>query len=174
MSEQKRFLLLMLALAVVLLVGRELYRYVAYGDERRLLIALREQVVDAGASVTRTRQQSDSLRTLVEGADQELEREVRILRRYNRQARGGLLPPDVYERYARDRARYEEVLARRNGWFEEWRGVIGRNHTAVDRYNLLADSIRSVAGRIGDPYFPVPLPIEAAAERGIVVRPRGS
>ena len=172
MSEQTRFLLSLLGLIVALLVGRELYQYVAYRDDRALLVGLREQVIDAGAELTRTRQEADSLRALVDDADRRLEGEVRVLRRYNRMARGGLLPPDVYARYERDRARYEQILEQRNGWFEEWKGVLSRSHVAVDRYNLLADSITNVAARIGDPYYAVPRPAEAAAQRGVVVKPR--
>jgi hypothetical protein len=172
MSEQKRFLLSLLGLVVVVLLGRQLYQYVAYRDERALLVGLREEVVDAGAEVTRTRQESDSLRALVEAANGELEQNVRVLRRYNRIARGGMLPPDVYARYAQDRARYEETLRRQEEWAGTWKGVVARNHGAVDRYNRLADSIRAVAARIGDPYYSVPLPAEAAAERGVPVRRR--
>ena len=172
MKERLQVLLAMLGLIVTFLVGRELYYWVAYREEREEIVALRVQVVDAGARVTTTRQQLDSLRAVLSEVDRRLDREIRVLRGYERRARHRLLPPDVYQEYLRDRTRYEEVLRERNQVMRHVSGVLGDNHTAVGRYNPLADSIRAVAVRIGEPYYRVPLPIEAAAERGIVVRRR--
>lgn len=172
MREQLRFLLSVLGLVILFLVARELYRWVAFQEERALITALRTDVVDAGAQVTVTRQQLDSLRTAVAEVDVRLEREVEVLRGYERRARHRRLPPDVYEKYLRDRARYERVLAERNALARTVTGVLTVNHAAVERYNTLADSVRAVAARVGDPYYRVPLPVEAAMERGIVVRRR--
>lgn len=169
MREQLRFLLSVLGLVVLFLVARELYRWVAFREERALIVALRTDVVDAGAQVTVTRQQLDSLRTVLAAVDARLEREVGVLRGYERRARHRRLPPDVYDRYLRDRARYEQVLEERNAVVRTVAGVLDVNHAAVARYNTLADSVRAVAARVGDPYYRVPLPVEAARERGILV-----
>ena len=56
-------------------------------------------------------------------------------------------------------------MARRNDSFHTWQEVLARNRSAVDRYNALADSLRAVADVLGDPYYQVPSPLEAAAER---------
>ena len=53
---------------------------------------------------------------------------------------------------------------------EEWREVVNNNHHYVDRYNLLADSMRSVAGRMGEPYYPIRTPAEIATSRRVPVR----
>lgn len=172
MREQLRFLLSVLGLVILFLVARELYRWVAYREERALIVALRTDVVDAGARVTVTRQQLDSLRTALASVDARLQREVDVLRGYERRARHRRLPPDVYEKYLRDRARYEQVLEERNALVRTMSGVLDVNHSAVERYNTLADSVRAVAARVGDPYYRVPLPVEAAMERGITVRRR--
>lgn len=172
MREQLRFLVSVLGLVILFLVARELYRWVAYREERALIVALRTDVVDAGARVTVTRQQLDSLRTALASVDVRLEREVDVLRGYERRARHRRLPPDVYEKYLRDRARYERVLEERNALVRTMSGVLDVNHSAVERYNTLADSVRAVAARVGDPYYRVPLPVEAAMERGITVRRR--
>ena len=42
-----------------------------------------------------------------------------------------------------------------------WQEILDRNRTAGRRYNLLGDSIRDLAMRMGDPYYSVPTPAEA-------------
>ena len=164
-----------LAVAVVALgaiivfnVGREAYRWYAFKDERTAIVRLRKEVVDAGAELTFNREQLNVLRQRVEKADSSLNQDVEVLRRYSLQADGGMLPPPMYGRYVQDRQRYEQELGQRQQWFEEWERVQGRYHVCVDRYTTLADSIRNLATRIGDPYYHVPLPVEAAAERGLI------
>ena len=64
-------------------------------------------------------------------------------------------------------------VRRRNDKLGEWRAVVESNHAAADRYNLLADSMRSVAARMGDPYYAVPSPVELAVAHGIRPRAQG-
>ncbi|HEX7240540.1 MAG TPA: hypothetical protein VF263_09755, partial [Longimicrobiaceae bacterium] len=98
----------------------------------------------------------------------ELARERRALDAYGRGSEGGALPSHLYAAYRTDLDRYNEHVERRNVRFREWRKVIQRNHASVDRYNALMDSVRAAARTLGDPYYPVPSPIEAAEERGIL------
>jgi hypothetical protein len=153
---------------IVFQVGREAYRWYAFRDERVAIVRLRGQVVDAGAEVAFTREQLNVMGRRVETADSALNAEVQVLRRYSLQSDGGMLPPPLYSRYLRDRRRYDEQLTRRQQWFARWEAVQGRYHASLERYTLLADSIRGLAARIGDPYYHVPLPVEAAAERGLI------
>lgn len=158
------FLLLLLAGKVV----KELYEWRVHADERAQLVGLRVRLVDAGAEVMRTRAELDTLKGVLDREDAALERERRGLRAYDRDAEGNTLPMPVYEAYRVDLDRYNEHVARRNERFGRWREVLARNHAAVDRYNALADSLRVVAEVLGDPYYQVPSPVEAAAERGVV------
>jgi hypothetical protein len=164
-----------LAVAVVALgailtfqAGREAYRFYAYRDERLAIIRLRGQVVDAGAELTFEREQLNVMRRRVESADSALNREVEVLRKYSVASDGGMLPAPLYAQYQRDRQRYETELNARQDWFARYVDVEGRYHSSLDRYTVLSDSIRALANRIGDPYYHVPLPVEAAAERGLI------
>lgn len=168
MKDRLRVATVALAAIVVFQVAREGYRWFAYRDEREAIVRLRGQVVDAGAEMTFEKGQLDALRKQVERADSGLNADVEVLRRYSLHADGGLLPPPLYGRYVEDRKRYEQRLAARQALFERWERIQGRFHATVDRYSILSDSIRGLATRIGDPYYHVPLPVEAAAERGLI------
>ncbi|MDB4947548.1 MAG: hypothetical protein JWM27_197 [Gemmatimonadetes bacterium] len=157
-----------LAAIVVFNLGREGYRWYAFRDERAAIVRLRRHVVEAGAEVTLTRGQLEALNRAVGTADSGLTADVQVLRRYAVQSDGGLLPPAVYARYLRDRRRYDEHRAQRQEVSRRWEEVQGRLHASADWYNVLADSIRTLATRIGDPYYHVPLPVEAAAEKGLI------
>ena len=160
-------LFLLLVIAGVKL-SEEVYRWLAFGEERTLVKTLREQLVSAGAEIMVTRQASDSMRAVLHEEDARLAREQRELRRYDGFARDGALPSDLYARYRADLAEYNLHVTERNGRLRDWQEVLARNHTAVDRYNQLADSLRELATRMGDPYYAVPTPAEAAGERGLV------
>ena len=97
-----------------------------------------------------------------------LEREQRALRRYDDFAHDGALPTVLYERYRAELTRYNDHVAARNARLSQWQEVLARNHSVVARYNLLSDSIRDLATRMGDPYYAVPTPAEAAIERGVI------
>lgn len=168
MTLRLRTLLIFLVLLLAVNVGKELYDWRAYAEERTQVVEVRSRLVEAGADVVRTRARLDTLRTVIEGEDRKLEEERRMLRAYGRKADGRALPSHLYEAYRVDLERYNEHVARRNERFQQWEEVIARNHAAVDRYNALADTLRALAAVLGEPYYPVPSPIEAARERGLI------
>ncbi len=172
--KNQRLFVLVAALALLLAgkLGKELYDWRAHADDRARLLAVRGRLLDAGAEIMRTRAELDTLQRVLEREDGALERERRALAAYEPEAPGSALPPHLYEayrahldRYNKRVARYNEHLARRNESFHVWQAVLARNRAAVDRYNALADSLRAVAEVLGDPYYQVPSPLEAAAER---------
>lgn len=165
MNLRLRVLLAFLALLLAGKVGKELYDWQAHADDRVRLVAVRGRLLDAGAEIMRTRAELDTLKRVLDREDGELEREKRALGAYDRKAQGSALPPHLYEAYRADLDRYNEHVARRNRSFHAWQEVLARNHSAVDRYNALADSLRAVAEILGDPYYQVPSPLEAAAAR---------
>lgn len=169
MGRRRRIsVLLLLLLAVVgVKLGQELYRWVAFADERALIRPLREEVVEVGVEVVRTRARADTLRTRIEADDRALVRERLSLEQYLQHARGDALPGHLYNAYRVDLETYNRHIAERNERVRAWRDALARNARAVDRYNLLADSLRALATRVGDPYYAVPLPAEAALERGL-------
>lgn len=163
-----RMLLLLLLVIVAGKLGAEWFRWTTSGDERAQIGALREQVVDAGVEVVRAQARADTLRMAIEREDSALEQDRLALERYTGRAHGGTLSSELYARYRRDLARYNVQVSARNQRFARWHQERARNGAAVDRYNQLSDSIRAIARRMGEPYYPVPLPVEAAAERGLI------
>ncbi|HEX2202160.1 MAG TPA: hypothetical protein VHG91_02625 [Longimicrobium sp.] len=149
-------------------LSEQLYRWAAYGDERAELKSLRGRLAESGAAIMRTGAEADSLRDEIRVEDEELEAEQRAVRRYNGYATNGALPHELYVRYREDLTRYNGHVAERNEKLRAWQEVVARKHAAVDRYNGLADSIRGVAERMGEPYYPVPTPLEAAVESGML------
>ncbi|MBV9774243.1 MAG: hypothetical protein JO040_09860 [Gemmatimonadetes bacterium] len=168
MNVRARTLVLFLLLVIAGKLAKEGYDWFAYADDRARLTAMRTRLVDAGVEVLRSRARLDTLRTRIQGEDRKLEEERRELNAYGKNSRGGELSMPLYEAYRSDLGRYNEHVGRRNDQFHEWETVLERNHAAVDRYNALADSVRGIAKTLGDPYYPVPTPLEAAAERGVV------
>ncbi len=161
----------LLLLVLALLLGKlavEGYRWVTYRPERAGLAEMRTRVLDLGVEVIRSQARVDTLRRAIVRGDTILERELEAVERYARYARGGTLSVERYAAYRRELKAYNELVKVRRGKFGRWRELRARSTLATERYNRLADSMRSLASRIGDPYYPVPLPIEAAAERGLV------
>jgi hypothetical protein len=144
------------------------YRWVAFGEERAQVKVLRSNLVDAGALYVRTRQEGDSMRAVLRVEDEQLEAEERRLRRYDSYASEGGLPPDVYERYRADLTRYNRHVTERNAKLADWQEIQARHNAAASRYTVLADSLNALATRMGDPYYAVPTPAEAAIERGVI------
>lgn len=161
-------LIFLLLVIVGIKLSDSVYRWLRFGPEREQVKMLRTHLVDAGALMVRTRQESDSMRTVLRADDAALEQEQAALRRYDAQAQDGALPPDVYERYRGELKRYNDHVVRRNAKLSVWQEILSRNHAAVGRYNVLSDSIRDLATRMGDPYYSVPTPAEAAIERGLL------
>jgi len=166
-----RYLNPLLFLLLVILgvkLSDSVYRWLRFGPEREQVKTLRTELVDAGARMVRTRQESDSMRAVLRQADAALEHEQQALRRYDALAHDGALPPELYEQYRAELTRYNAHVAERNARLGDWQEILARNHEAVTRYNVLGDSIRDLAARMGDPYYAVPSPAEAAVERGIL------
>ena len=168
MIARLRTLVLLVVLIVAAKAGAEWLRWATSGEERAQIRTLREQVVDVGVDVVRAQARADTLRLAIEREDSALERQRVALDRYTGRAQDGALSADVYARYRRELTRYNAHVTARNESFARWQQERMRSGAAVDRYNRLSDSIRSIAARIGEPYYPVPLPIEAAAERGLI------
>lgn len=168
MSRRVPPLLALLLVLVALKLGQQLYEWVAFRDERAQVVVLRRQLVDAGAEIVRRRQESDSMRAVLRGEDDRLESEQRSLRRYNRYVHDSGLPPDLYVKYREDLSRYNEHVDVRNARLSDWREIVSRYNAAVERYNSLSDSVRGLALRMGEPYYAVPTPAEAAVERGLI------
>jgi len=161
-------LLFVLLVVIGVKLSDSAYRWVRYGPEREQVRRMRGDLVDSGAAIIRTRQSSDSMRAALRAEDAALEQEQRVLRRYDDYAHDGALPTGLYERYRADLTRYNDHVAARNAKLAAWQEVLARNHAVVGRYNLLSDSIRDLATQMGDPYYEVPTPAEAAIERGVI------
>lgn len=169
----------LLALAGALILGKvaqQVYRWYAFREERAQLGALRVELVDAGADLFRVQARLDTLHREIAREDSVLRVEEKRVTRYDRYAKDGELTEGLYGVYRRDLDRYNEHVRDRNTRFEAWRRAIGAESVAVARYNLLSDSVSRIAARMGDPYYPIPRPVEAAAERGLVDldSPRGA
>ena len=161
-----------LVFLVLVIVGvklsEQLYQWAAFGEERAQLKELRGRLVVSGSAIMKTGAEADSIREEIRAEDTELESEQRAVRRYSGYATEGALPHELYVRYRDDLARYNLHVAERNAKLRDWQEVVERKHAAIDRYNGLADSIRGVAERMGEPYYAVPTPLEAAVESGMI------
>ncbi len=162
--------LLVIALTLLVVVGGRIswqyYRWHQHAPERAMLIALEADLEDAALGVITTQVASDTLQESIHRADEEL-------------IRGRVYLANLERRYSqgRDRSQYLDELSdfnarvnERNRMVEEWRQVVSSNHRYVDRYNQLADSMRSVAERMGEPYYPIRSPAEIATARGMAAR----
>lgn len=152
-------------------IGFQAYRWFAFGPERVRLERLTGELEAVGVEVVRSQLAADSLRLAVEAIDRDLEATRSGIAEYRDHATDGALPANLYLRYRRDLHAHNLRVSERNEWFEGWRAAISRNRHAVRRYNMLADSIRSTAAVMGEPYYSIPTPAEIALERGIVPRP---
>jgi len=161
-------LLFLLLVILGVKLSDSVYRWLRFGPERAQVQVLRTRLVDAGAQYVRTRQEGDSMRAVLRAEDDQLEVEERSLRRYDEYASDGGLPPDVYQRYREDLTRYNRHVTERNVKLADWQEIQGRHNAAASRYTVLADSLNALATRMGDPYYAVPTPAEAAIERGII------
>ena len=165
-NSRIRFLLLVMGLVVAVNLGRQGYRWFAHADERADLRHLSVQLDSSGLLVVRTGVEAARLREEIEEADAWLAEQREALDAAERRAGGGGVSPVLYEGYRRALDRYNAGVHDRNRLFEEWRTVVAENHTAVDRYNATADSMRAVGARMGEPYLDIPSPAEVAARKG--------
>lgn len=168
MKSTPRFMLLVLLAVIGIKLSEQLYRWAAFRDERRQVGEIRERLLDSGAELTLSRAESRKQRLAMEEDDRKLEAERRSLMRYNRYSTGGYLPTGLYDAYKEELERYNRHVVERNGRLRAYQQAHDRYAAAVDRYNARADSVRAIATRMGEPYYAVPTPLEAAVQRGVL------
>lgn len=164
MRSPGRFLLFVLLVIVGVKLSEQGYALVAFRDERVQARHLRTQLVQTGAELVGARTQADSLRAVITAEDEKLERELRVVQRFHRQARRGPMTPEAYREYNDRLTRYNLHVVDRNAILRRLEALHDRQHVAVTRYNLLADSLHALAVEMGQPYYQVPTALEAAAE----------
>lgn len=160
--------LAVLVLVVVFKLANELYRWVAYADERSRLSQLTGAIDSVGVRVVRTQITADSLQHIVEEMDRGLDGARRGVAEFEGRSVDGAIPRRIYAEYRKRLDAYNLAVRTRNARLAEWRGVVESNHQASARFNALADSMRAVATRMGEPYYEIPSPIELAVKHGLI------
>ncbi len=169
MSSTARFLLFVLLVVVGVKLSEQVYRLVAFADERAQVVVLRERLLDAGARLEAARAEARRVRARLEEEDARLEEEHEHLQRYERLAQDGrYLPADVYAAYKAELETYNRHVVERNALNRRLGDLQDRSMVAGESYTALADSIRDLATRMGEPYYSVPTPVEAAIQRGTI------
>ena len=166
--ERLTGILLVLGLIVAVKLGQQLYAWFAYADERAALQAISTRLESSGLEVIRTQLAADSLRGDIERMDRELGEKKQVVGSFERHVRDGALPAHLYDAYSAELQSYNRQVEQRNAKFGRWKEIVVRNHAAVGTYNALADSIRTLANRIGEPYFEIPSPVELAVKHGLI------
>jgi hypothetical protein len=166
-TPRTRLLLVVASLILAANLGRQLYRWAAFADERQTLGRLSGELESVALDVMRTQLLADSLRTAILSLDAELRERRRDLARLERRSESGSLSALLYDEYRRRLDAYNETVVARNGRYERWAEVVNRNHEAVRGYNLLADSVRAIGRRMGEPYLSIPSPAEVAVRNGL-------
>jgi hypothetical protein len=164
MRSPGRFLLFVVLVIVGVKLSEQGYALVAFADERVQARELRTQLVATGSELVDARVQADSLRQVIMAEDARLERELRVVQRFHRNARRGSMTPETYAEYSARLERYNLNVVSRNAVLRRLESLHDRQHVAVTRYNLLADSLHALAVEMGQPYYQVPTALEAAAE----------
>jgi hypothetical protein len=163
MRSPGRFLLFVLLVIVGVKLSEQAYALVAFREERAQARDLRARLGETGVELVLARTREDSLRTLIKARDAELERDLRVIRRFHREARQGMTPQRHAE-YTAELARYNAQVVSRNEVLRRFEALHDRHQAAATRYNLLADSLHALAVRMGQPYYQVPTALEAADE----------
>ena len=168
LKSRDRFLVVAVTLLLIIggRIGWQYYSWYQHAPERAMLVELETELEDAAVGVIMTQVRADSIREAIDGTDAELERGRVLLR--NLESRAAAYRSD--SPYMRERGAFNERVNARNRMVEEWRANVSDNHHYVDRYNLLADSMRSIAGRMGEFYYPIRSPAEIATARGVQAR----
>jgi hypothetical protein len=161
-------LLVVLLAVVAMKLGHEAYRWFAYADERAELREMTERLEGAALEVVISQLATDSMRASIEAADSRLGELRERVDEFEKWSHRGTLPEHLHRRYRMELDRYNAQVAERNSRLDRWEEVVGRNHSAVAHYNRLADSVRLVAARMGEPFYPVPSPVEVAIRRGLL------
>ncbi len=172
---RRRDHLLALLAALLLVVGlrltSDLYRWWAYQEERATITALRPELEEAALGVVRTQLMLDSLQARVAELDAELDREREVLETREAAISGGAVTGAMEARYRQSLEGYNRRARARNQLLSQWRVAVRANHEHVDRYNALADSLRALSARAGEPHYPVPTPAEIADRLELAVPP---
>ena len=159
-------------MVVLLLLGgaklaHELYRFYAFRAERIEITRLEAGVEREGFGIITSQLRADTLRQAVQSADEELRAARAELEGYERQVWRGDLAPVVEQSYRDRLAAYNRRVSERNALFQDWRASVEANRGHIERYQELAERIRSLAAAMGEPYYPVLTPAEIAARRGL-------
>lgn len=168
MRSPARFLLFVLLAIVGVKVSEQLYRYVAFRDERRQVAAVRDRLLDAGARLEMERVEWRSKRDALKNEDERLEEERRRLMRLQRALEAAEVGEAQYEQYRIALEGYNRRVVQRNGHLLAYQELRDRFVATHDTYDVLADSMRELAARMGEPYYAVPTPVEAAMARGVI------
>jgi hypothetical protein len=160
-------LLFFVCLVGTIQVLEHLYRWYQYREERLQLVVLREELVDLGAEMIEAQLEAGRIRAELEELDRLLDHRRSKLDGYEAHARNGALPRERYTAYRRDLDAFNASIRQRNEQLNELNETVMRRTSAAVRYTVLADSLRTLAARAREPYFAIPLPAEAAIERGI-------
>jgi hypothetical protein len=168
MRSPARLLLIVLLAVVGVKVSEQLYRFVAFRDEREQVKVLRDRLLDAGARLELARGERGRARDALEAEDDRLEAERRRLMLLQGTLEGGQVTAAQYERYRIALETYNRHVVARNGRYQQYQEIRDRWAVSVESYASLADSIREVAARMGEPYYTVPTPLEAAMARGVI------
>jgi hypothetical protein len=163
MRSPGRFLLFVLLVIVGVKLSEQAYALVAFREERAAARDLRARLGETGVELVQARAREDSLRTLIKARDADLERDLRVVRRFHREARQGMTPRRHAE-YTSQLARYNAQVVARNDILRRFEELHHRHQSAATRYNLLADSLHTLAVEMGQPYYQVPTALEAADE----------
>lgn len=168
MRSPAQFLLLLLLAVIGVKMSEQLYRYVAFRDERAQVAVLQERLLDAGAALEVARGEQRAARGRLEREDAGLQAERAQLMRLQRALENGPVGEAAYERYLAALERYNVHVVERNHRSQELEAIRTRMHAAGEAYLALADSVTALAARMGESYYSVPTPLEAAAKRGVL------
>jgi hypothetical protein len=168
MRSPARFLLFVLLAIVGVKMSEQLYRFVAFRDERAQVRVLRDRLLDAGARLELARGERTRARDALEAEDARLEEERQRLLRLQRSLENGPVTQAQYDHYRAALETYNHHVVDRNGRYQQYQGIRDRWAASVESYAALADSMRDIATRMGEPYYSVPTPLEAAMARGVL------
>lgn len=168
MRSPAHFLLFVLLAVVGVKVSEQLYRYVAFRDERQAVGVLRDRLLDAGARLELARADHRRHRDALAAEDDRLETERKRLMRLQRGVEVGPVSEAQYEQYRMALEAYNRHVVDRNGRHQEYQAVRDGWVRSMEDYASLADSLQEIARRMGEPYYSVPTPLEAAVARGVI------
>jgi hypothetical protein len=168
MRSPARFLLFVLLAVIGVKVSEQLYRFVAFRDEREQVRVLRDRLLDAGARLEMAGARRGQARDALAAEDERLETERRHLMRLQHALEAGQVSQAQYDRYRTALETYNGHVVARNGRYQEYQAIRDRWVNSVESYASLADSLREIATRMGEPYYAVPSPLEAAVARGVI------